>query len=156
MTDTLTHWIDGAESTGASTRTSPVFNPDRGEVARNVLLASARPSEFLSAESQEASEKKFSYQRSEKPEGGNPNVDESENDIGTTTSNGPRRKIRTAAATRERSDREARSHTSRIHLPVCGSRSVRLLTPTDILVLTSIVDLGEALRNHVDHDCRHE
>jgi malonate-semialdehyde dehydrogenase (acetylating)/methylmalonate-semialdehyde dehydrogenase len=42
MTDTptLNHWINGGEATGASTRTSPVFNPATGRVAKNVRLAS--------------------------------------------------------------------------------------------------------------------
>ncbi len=43
MNDTpvLNHWINGAQSHGTSTRTSPVFNPARGTVAKNVRLASA-------------------------------------------------------------------------------------------------------------------
>ncbi|MGO4105581.1 CoA-acylating methylmalonate-semialdehyde dehydrogenase [Leifsonia sp. YAF41] len=42
MTDTptLNHWINGAEATGSSTRTSPIFNPATGRVAKNVRLAS--------------------------------------------------------------------------------------------------------------------
>ncbi|GAA3876507.1 CoA-acylating methylmalonate-semialdehyde dehydrogenase [Leifsonia kafniensis] len=42
MTDTptLNHWINGGEATGSSTRTSPVFNPATGRVAKNVRLAS--------------------------------------------------------------------------------------------------------------------
>ncbi|MBX3078871.1 MAG: CoA-acylating methylmalonate-semialdehyde dehydrogenase [Cryobacterium sp.] len=40
MTDTLTHYINGASHTGTSTRTSPVFNPATGAVAKNVALAS--------------------------------------------------------------------------------------------------------------------
>ena len=43
MTDlpVITHWIDGAPFDGSSTRTAPVFNPARGEVAKNVRLAGA-------------------------------------------------------------------------------------------------------------------
>ena len=33
------HWIDGARTTGASTRTGDVFRPSTGEVARQVALA---------------------------------------------------------------------------------------------------------------------
>jgi len=33
------HWINGAAFTGESTRTAPVYNPARGEVAREVRLA---------------------------------------------------------------------------------------------------------------------
>jgi len=42
MTDTptLNHWINGTESPGTSTRTSPVFNPATGRVTKNVRLAS--------------------------------------------------------------------------------------------------------------------
>ncbi|MGM7697070.1 CoA-acylating methylmalonate-semialdehyde dehydrogenase [Microbacterium sp. A84] len=40
MTTTLNHWINGVESEGASTRTSPVYNPARGEVSKQVRLAS--------------------------------------------------------------------------------------------------------------------
>lgn len=40
MTETLVHYINGAAEKGASTRTSPVFNPATGEVAKNVALAS--------------------------------------------------------------------------------------------------------------------
>ena len=42
MTDlpVINHWIDGAPSEGASTRTAPVFNPAKGTVAKNVRLAS--------------------------------------------------------------------------------------------------------------------
>lgn len=40
MTDTLVHFINGAAHKGASTRTSPVFNPATGAVAKNVALAS--------------------------------------------------------------------------------------------------------------------
>jgi malonate-semialdehyde dehydrogenase (acetylating)/methylmalonate-semialdehyde dehydrogenase len=36
---TIEHWIGGAFTRGASTRTSPVFNPATGETAREVLLA---------------------------------------------------------------------------------------------------------------------
>ncbi|GAB3912078.1 CoA-acylating methylmalonate-semialdehyde dehydrogenase [Kibdelosporangium lantanae] len=39
MTDLVQHWIDGARTTGASTRTSDVFNPATGAVARQVTLA---------------------------------------------------------------------------------------------------------------------
>ncbi|AHI01897.1 CoA-acylating methylmalonate-semialdehyde dehydrogenase [Kutzneria albida] len=35
----VAHWIDGARTTGSSTRTAPVFQPATGEVAREVLLA---------------------------------------------------------------------------------------------------------------------
>ncbi|MEW1975050.1 CoA-acylating methylmalonate-semialdehyde dehydrogenase [Microbacterium profundi] len=40
MTTTLNHWINGVENEGASTRTSPVFNPARGEISTQVRLAS--------------------------------------------------------------------------------------------------------------------
>ena len=40
MTETLSHYINGASADGASTRTSPVFNPATGAVAKNVRLAS--------------------------------------------------------------------------------------------------------------------
>ncbi|GAB3126909.1 CoA-acylating methylmalonate-semialdehyde dehydrogenase [Glaciibacter psychrotolerans] len=42
MTDipTLDHYINGADATGTSSRTSPVFNPATGAVAKNVRLAS--------------------------------------------------------------------------------------------------------------------
>src|SRR4249920_2335610 len=38
---TIVHWLDGKEWAGTSTRTSPVFNPATGQVARQVTLASA-------------------------------------------------------------------------------------------------------------------
>jgi len=38
--DTVEHWINGEIVSGASTRTAPVFDPARGEVAREVRLAS--------------------------------------------------------------------------------------------------------------------
>ncbi|KGJ72752.1 methylmalonate-semialdehyde dehydrogenase, partial [Cryobacterium roopkundense] len=41
MTTVLNHWIGGAESAAASTRTAPVYNPATGMVAKNVLLASS-------------------------------------------------------------------------------------------------------------------
>jgi malonate-semialdehyde dehydrogenase (acetylating)/methylmalonate-semialdehyde dehydrogenase len=40
MTETLSHYINGASVDGDSTRTSPVFNPATGAVAKNVRLAS--------------------------------------------------------------------------------------------------------------------
>src|SRR5690606_30788472 len=40
MTETLSHYINGATVEGTSTRTSPVFNPATGAVAKNVRLAS--------------------------------------------------------------------------------------------------------------------
>lgn len=40
MTDTLVHYINGEAHKGASKRTSPVFNPATGAVAKNVALAS--------------------------------------------------------------------------------------------------------------------
>ena len=40
MTETLSHFINGASVDGNSTRTSPVFNPATGAVAKNVRLAS--------------------------------------------------------------------------------------------------------------------
>ncbi|MHA6669562.1 CoA-acylating methylmalonate-semialdehyde dehydrogenase [Homoserinimonas sp. A447] len=40
MTETLSHYINGASADGSSTRTSPVFNPATGAVAKNVRLAS--------------------------------------------------------------------------------------------------------------------
>ncbi|MCC6270594.1 MAG: CoA-acylating methylmalonate-semialdehyde dehydrogenase [Microbacteriaceae bacterium] len=39
MTETLVHYINGAAHDGGSTRTSPVFNPATGAVAKNVRLA---------------------------------------------------------------------------------------------------------------------
>jgi len=39
LTSTIPHWIDGARTTGVSTRTSDVFNPATGEVAKRVGLA---------------------------------------------------------------------------------------------------------------------
>src|SRR5690554_1103620 len=39
-TETLSHYINGASADGTSTRTSPVFNPATGAVAKNVRLAS--------------------------------------------------------------------------------------------------------------------
>ncbi|MEU7526266.1 CoA-acylating methylmalonate-semialdehyde dehydrogenase [Saccharothrix sp. NPDC042600] len=39
MSTTIPHWIDGARTTGVSTRTSDVFDPATGEVARQVVLA---------------------------------------------------------------------------------------------------------------------
>ncbi len=38
---TVAHWIEGKPATGASTRTSPVWNPATGEQQAEVLLASA-------------------------------------------------------------------------------------------------------------------
>ena len=35
------HWINGETASGTSTRTGPVYNPARGEIAREVRLASA-------------------------------------------------------------------------------------------------------------------
>ncbi|MEO7349360.1 MAG: CoA-acylating methylmalonate-semialdehyde dehydrogenase [Terrimesophilobacter sp.] len=40
MTETLVHYINGTANKGTSTRTSPVFNPATGAVAKNVALAS--------------------------------------------------------------------------------------------------------------------
>ncbi|MEX1079960.1 MAG: CoA-acylating methylmalonate-semialdehyde dehydrogenase [Homoserinimonas sp.] len=40
MTETLSHYIDGASADGHSTRTSPVYNPATGAVAKHVRLAS--------------------------------------------------------------------------------------------------------------------
>jgi malonate-semialdehyde dehydrogenase (acetylating)/methylmalonate-semialdehyde dehydrogenase len=40
LMDILNHWVDGAPFPGASTRTSPVYNPARGVVAKEVRLAS--------------------------------------------------------------------------------------------------------------------
>jgi len=40
MTDILDHWVSGAAFAGASTRTSPVYNPAEGTVSREVRLAS--------------------------------------------------------------------------------------------------------------------
>ncbi len=39
MTDILDHWVSGAAFAGASTRTSPVYNPAEGTVSREVRLA---------------------------------------------------------------------------------------------------------------------
>ena len=36
---TIPHWIDGARTTGVSSRKSDVFNPATGEVAAQVVLA---------------------------------------------------------------------------------------------------------------------
>jgi malonate-semialdehyde dehydrogenase (acetylating) / methylmalonate-semialdehyde dehydrogenase len=38
--DTVEHWINGATFSGTSTRTGPVFDPARGEIAREVRLGS--------------------------------------------------------------------------------------------------------------------
>jgi malonate-semialdehyde dehydrogenase (acetylating)/methylmalonate-semialdehyde dehydrogenase len=38
---TIVHWLDGASWPGASERTAPVYNPATGQVATNVVLASA-------------------------------------------------------------------------------------------------------------------
>ncbi len=40
MTDILDHWVSGSSFAGASTRTSPVYNPAEGTVSREVRLAS--------------------------------------------------------------------------------------------------------------------
>ena len=40
MTDILDHWVSGTAFAGASTRTSPVYNPAEGTVSREVRLAS--------------------------------------------------------------------------------------------------------------------
>jgi malonate-semialdehyde dehydrogenase (acetylating)/methylmalonate-semialdehyde dehydrogenase len=42
MTEILTHWVDGAEFAGESTRTAPVYNPAEGSVSREVTLASTK------------------------------------------------------------------------------------------------------------------
>jgi len=39
MTEILDHWVSGAPFAGASTRTSPVYNPAEGTVSREVRLA---------------------------------------------------------------------------------------------------------------------
>lgn len=39
MTQIIDHWVNGAAFTGASTRTSPVYNPAEGSVSREVRLA---------------------------------------------------------------------------------------------------------------------
>jgi len=39
MTDILDHWVSGTAFVGASTRTSPVYNPAEGTVSREVRLA---------------------------------------------------------------------------------------------------------------------
>ena len=39
MSETVQHWIDGAATSGASTRTADVFDPATGEVSRQVVLA---------------------------------------------------------------------------------------------------------------------
>ena len=39
MTEIIDHWINGAAAAGASTRTSPVYNPAEGTVSREVRLA---------------------------------------------------------------------------------------------------------------------
>ena len=39
MSSTIPHWIDGARTTGVSQRTSDVFDPATGEVAKQVVLA---------------------------------------------------------------------------------------------------------------------
>ena len=43
-TRTISHWVDGAPSTGTSTRTAPVTNPATGQVTGRVLLASKEDS----------------------------------------------------------------------------------------------------------------
>src|ERR1035437_1679490 len=40
-TPTLRHWIDGAETDGATGRTQPVFHPSTGEVIGHVALGDA-------------------------------------------------------------------------------------------------------------------
>ena len=50
----LTHWIDGAPGTGASTRTAPVYNPATGAVQRLVSLASAADVDTVVASAQAA------------------------------------------------------------------------------------------------------
>ena len=50
----LTHWIDGAAGTGASTRTAPVYNPATGAVQRLVSLASAADVDSVVASAQAA------------------------------------------------------------------------------------------------------
>lgn len=42
MTEILTHWVDGADFAGESTRTAPVYNPAEGTVSREVTLASTK------------------------------------------------------------------------------------------------------------------
>jgi malonate-semialdehyde dehydrogenase (acetylating)/methylmalonate-semialdehyde dehydrogenase len=56
MTDlpVLSHWIDGASGTGASTRTAPVYNPATGRVQRLVSLASAADVDTVVASAQAA------------------------------------------------------------------------------------------------------
>lgn len=39
---TIKHFINGAETTGDSSNTQPVYNPATGEVTANLALASAR------------------------------------------------------------------------------------------------------------------
>src|SRR3954466_6432411 len=38
---TVEHWINGESAAGQSSRTAPVYNPAKGEVARNVRLATS-------------------------------------------------------------------------------------------------------------------
>src|SRR4051794_2901699 len=40
-TEVVEHWISGQLASGESARTAPVYNPARGEVARQVRLATA-------------------------------------------------------------------------------------------------------------------
>ncbi|WP_403022207.1 CoA-acylating methylmalonate-semialdehyde dehydrogenase [Salinibacterium sp. GXW1014] len=54
MTTTLNHWINGADAEGTSPRTSPVFNPARGEVSKNVRLASVADVDTAVAAAREA------------------------------------------------------------------------------------------------------
>ncbi|MGO4784983.1 CoA-acylating methylmalonate-semialdehyde dehydrogenase [Cryobacterium sp. W22_MBD10_FK3] len=56
MTDlpVLTHWIDGAQGAGTSTRTAPVYNPATGAVQRLVSLASAADVDTVVASAQAA------------------------------------------------------------------------------------------------------
>ena len=42
MVDILDHWLNGATFTGESTRTSPVYNPAQGIVAKEVRLATTK------------------------------------------------------------------------------------------------------------------
>ncbi|MDF1479485.1 CoA-acylating methylmalonate-semialdehyde dehydrogenase [Leifsonia sp. H3M29-4] len=42
MTEILTHWVDGTDFAGESTRTAPVYNPAEGTVSREVTLASTK------------------------------------------------------------------------------------------------------------------
>jgi malonate-semialdehyde dehydrogenase (acetylating)/methylmalonate-semialdehyde dehydrogenase len=54
VTTTISHWISGNETSGASTRTAPVHNPATGEVTGQVLLAEQQDVDAAVASATEA------------------------------------------------------------------------------------------------------